>query len=239
TSDPLIRLWRTCRDEMRLPTQEEIEEQLSRVGMRHVELDSAANTIKFQREGLSLNLGAIGKGHALDCMTTQLEEQDNRDFLLHGGRSSIIARGQNTEGGWPVGVGNPLFTDRRLGTILLKDQALATSGSNIQYFRIGDRRFGHILDPRTGWPTEEVLSVTVLAPTAAVADALSTAFYVMGVEETRHYCAKHPDCSAIVIPKPGTDRRVSPQVFGIDASQIYWDAEQIMLPEKRNDGSNR
>ena len=87
--------------------------------------------------------------------------------------------------GWPVGIGNPLFTEKRLGTLLLCDQAMATSGSNIQFFRHEGKRYGHILDPRTGWPVDGMLSVTVLAPSAALADALSTAFFVMGVEKAR------------------------------------------------------
>lgn len=231
TSDPLIRLWRTCRDEMRVPDPSELQERLEQVGMQFVRLDKSAGTVKFDRQGLSLNLGAIGKGHALDCMTRKLVEQGSSDFLLHGGRSSVIAQGENCQGGWPVGIGNPLFTDRRLGTIVLKNQSLATSGSNIQHFRIGDQRYGHILDPRTGWPTEQVLSVTVVAPTAAAADALSTAFYVMGIEETQEYCDNHPDCGAIVIPKPSNDRRVRPHVFGVEPGQIYWDAEQIVVPD--------
>jgi thiamine biosynthesis lipoprotein len=231
TSDPLIQLWRTCRDESRLPTDQEIEARLQQVGMRHVAFDEPSRKISFKQPRLSLNLGAIGKGYALDRMTEELENLGNHDFLLHGGRSSLITRGVNNDGGWPVGIGNPLFTDRRLGTLLLKNQALATSGSNIQHFRIGDRRYGHILDPRTGWPIETVLSVTALAPSAAMADALSTAFYVMGIERTQEYCSRHPEYGAIIIPKTTNDRRVSPQVFGVDPSQIYWDQSQIITPE--------
>ena len=83
---------------------------------------------------------------------------------------------------WPVGLRNPLLPHERLGTLMFCDQALSTSGSNVQYFRHAGERYGHILDPRTGWPPSHLLSVSVVAPTAAVADALSTAFFVAGVE---------------------------------------------------------
>ncbi|HEX6985333.1 MAG TPA: FAD:protein FMN transferase, partial [Planctomycetaceae bacterium] len=207
-----IALWQRCRREDRLPTDDEVADALARSGMRHVRLDPVNRTVAFDRPGVGFNFGAIGKGYALDRCAELLghgpfsrDRQGSLDalpsvaanddspltahhsppssFCLHGGHSSVLARGDhNGTGGWPVGIGNPLFTSRRLGTILLKDRALGTSGSNIQFYRHGGKRYGHILDPRTARPTGELLSVTVVAPTAAIADALSTAFFVLGVE---------------------------------------------------------
>ena len=77
----------------------------------------------------------------------------------------------------------------RLAEFVLCDQALGTSGSGTQFFHYQGKRYGHIIDPRSGWPAEQVLSATVIAPTAEQADALSTAFYVLGLEPARHYCA--------------------------------------------------
>ena len=247
TTEPLIQLWRDCRAAVRVPTQDEIDGRLAMVGMNHVTLDSEHETLSLSQTGTSINLGAIGKGYALDRMASWLSEKasetttvntnednnPNGDFLLHGGQSSLLARGSHTGcNGWPVGIGNPLFTDRRLGTIVLQDQALATSGSNIQYYRVGDRRYGHILDPRTGWPVDGTLSVTAIADTAAKADALSTAFYVMESEQIAAFCQSHPDVGAILIPLPKGDRRVQPSVFGIDPQQVYWNSEQIRTPEE-------
>ena len=99
---------------------------------------------------------------------------------------------------WTVGVKDPLRDQRRLGQVELHDRALGTSGAQFQSFRHRGRRYGHILDPRTGWPADGVLSVTVLAPTAAEADALSTAFYVMGPEAAMDYCRRHPSIAAIL-----------------------------------------
>ena len=86
----------------------------------------------------------------------------------------------------------------RIGQIELHDRALGTSGVQHQSFRHRGRRYGHILDPRTGWPAEGVLSVSVLAPTAAEADALSTAFYVLGPQAAQDYCREHPEVAAIM-----------------------------------------
>jgi thiamine biosynthesis lipoprotein len=230
TSGPLIALWRRCREAGRIPTQEEIDECRLVVGMEHVALDEDASTVSFDGAGVELNFGGIGKGYALDRCVEQLTTQGFDGFVMHGGRSSVMARGDhNGQGGWPVGIGNPLFTDKRLGTVLLRDQALSTSGSNIQYFRHEGRRFGHILDPRTGWPVEGTLSVTVLAPSAAVADALSTAFFVGGVEIARQCCDNLPHVGAVLIPRPERGRRVRPVVMGIPDDQIFWDLEQVEL----------
>ena len=228
TSGPLIALWRETRDDNRIPTEAEIAECLERVGMSHIELETDAETVQFDRPDVELNLGGIGKGFALDRMAEQLVDNELGEFLLHGGRSSVLARGDhNSTGGWPVGIGNPLFTDRRLGTLLLQDQALSTSGSNIQYFRHKGQRYGHILDPRTGWPVEGQLSVTVVAESAAVADALSTAFFVLGVEKAAACCHHLPGVGAILTPRPESGRRVRPVVIGISDEQIFWETDDV------------
>jgi thiamine biosynthesis lipoprotein len=92
-----------------------------------------------------------------------------------------------------------LKSGHRLAEIWLRDRALGTSGSGRQFFHHQGRRFGHVLDPRTGVSVEGILSATVLAPTAALADALSTAFFVMGVEATEQYCARHADVGALLV----------------------------------------
>ena len=98
-----------------------------------------------------------------------------------------------------MGVRNPLRPARRLGHLRLYNRALATSGSGTQFFMHDGHRYGHILDPRSGRPAEGVLSISVLAPTAAQADALSTAFYVMGPDAARAYCAEHSEISALML----------------------------------------
>lgn len=228
TSGPLIALWRAARADNRIPTEDEIAACLKRVGMSHVGLDVEATSVRFDQPDVELNLGGIGKGFALDQMSQQLVENGLPEFLLHGGRSSVLARGDhNGLGGWPVGIRNPLFTGQRLGTLLLRDQALSTSGSNIQYFRYQGRRYGHILDPRTGWPAEGQLSVTVVAESAAVADALSTAFFVLGVEKGAECCHHLPGVGAILTPQPDGSRRVRPVVIGISDEQIFWETDDV------------
>lgn len=100
---------------------------------------------------------------------------------------------------WQINLPHPIRSDQRLGEIHLSNKALGTSNSRFQSFRHEGKLYGHILDPRTGYPAQQVLSATVLAPTATLADALSTAFYVLGPDKTSEYCQTHPDVSAILL----------------------------------------
>jgi thiamine biosynthesis lipoprotein len=141
--------------------------------------------VRFLRPGVEINPGAIGKGWAIDRAVESLAAAGVASVLVHGGQSSVRARGTQgpaVEGrhGWRVGLRHPLRPGRRLATITLDDRALGTSGSGTQFFIDRGRRVGHILDPRTGLPAEGVISATVLAESAADADALATALYVLG-----------------------------------------------------------
>ncbi|MBW3543775.1 MAG: FAD:protein FMN transferase [Planctomycetes bacterium] len=222
TSGPMIALWRKCRAENRVPGESELAECRGRTGIDKLQFDEAARTIRFAREGVSLDLGGIGKGYALDRIGDHLLREGQTQWLIHGGHSSMLARGENNRtGGWPVGLRHPLFPNRQFATIVLRDRALSSSGSGVQYFRHEGRRYGHILDPRTGWPVppEAMLSVTVLASTAAEADALSTAFFVMGVENARRHCDNNPEVAALIVP-PATGRTLESIVLNMPAGVV-------------------
>jgi len=181
----LVRTWGFLRRQGRTPTADELARARASAGMQWVELDEAGCRVRFTRQGVELNPGAIGKGWAIDRVMARLRDSGVRSALVHGGASSVRAIGSQGavfpgRRGWPVGVRHPLRPGRRLATVQLDDKALGTSGSGTQFFIERGRRLGHILDPRTGVPAEGVLSATVLAPTAAEADSLSTALYVLG-----------------------------------------------------------
>lgn len=223
TSGPLIALWRQCREDDRIPTDTEVAAALRRTGIDHVEFDDSQVRVRFTGPDTELNLGGIGKGHALDRTGTFLTENGVSEWLTHGGHSSLLARGgHNGLAGWPIGLRNPLFPTERLATVLLKDCALSTSGIAVQGFRHAGKRYGHILNPRTGWPVEGMLSVTVFAPTAAEADALSTAFFVMGVENSRDYCDNCPDVSALLIPPPSRGRQLEIINCGLSEDLLFF-----------------
>jgi thiamine biosynthesis lipoprotein len=222
TAGPLSEAWGFSRRQGRLPSDAEITTALQCVGMDHVVLDETQRTVAFRRPGVSVNFNSIGKGYALDRMAELLADNGVDDYLLHGGRSSVLARGTRPgmDGvGWPIGLRHPLRPTERLAEFYLRDQALATSGSATQFFRHQGRQYGHILDPRTGRPAEGVYSATVIAPSAAEADALSTAFYVMGPDAVEQYCAGRPEISAILVFPARREGAVEVVAVGLDDDQ--------------------
>jgi len=209
TAGPLSEVWGFSRRKGTIPSEDDLQEAIKNVGGDLIKLDPKEHTIQFKRPGVRINLGAIGKGYALDRCADALTVGMVNDFLFHGGQSSVVAQGSTSHdseiwpdgksGGWAVGVVHPLRPSQRLATIRLKNRALATSGSARQFFRHKGQRYSHVLDPRTGRPAEGVLSATVVAPTAALADALSTAFFVMGTGSAFDYCRKHPEIAVLFV----------------------------------------
>ena len=218
TSTPLWEAWGFSRRAGAVPSPEQLAEARTYVGSHLVELDPQHRTIRFRRPGVRLNLGSLGKGYALDRCAEKLAAAGMGDFLLHGGYSSVLARGspQGAEGpsrgttspGWTVGIRHPMRRDRRVAEVRLSGRALSTSGASAQSFRHQGRRYGHIIDPRTGQPAEGVLSATAVAPSAALAEALSTAFYVMGPDPALDYCRPRPELAAVVVYRSSQDGEI-------------------------------
>lgn len=201
TSGPLVKVWGFYRREGRIPSEVELADALACVGFAKVELNSEQRSVRFLREGVEINLGAIGKGFALDHCADYLSQNGVQDFILHGGQSSVLARGHRdgAETGWNISLSHPERHEEVLLTLPLRNQAVGTSGTAKQHFFHRGKRYGHLLDPRTGQPVDHLLSATCIAPDAATADALATAFFVLGEEGTRAYCKRHPEMSAVLI----------------------------------------
>lgn len=204
TSTPLWEAWGFARRAGEIPSEEQLAKARSLVGGHFVELDPSRQTVRFRRPGVKINVASIGKGFALDVCAERLLALGMTDFLLHGGQSSVLGRGAPVAAGdkrqpWEVGLRDPRQSGRRLAVVRLCNRALGTSGGQFQSFRHQGRRYGHILDPRSGMPVDGVLSTTVLAPTAALADALSTAFFVMGPCKATACCEMHPEIGMVML----------------------------------------
>lgn len=207
TSGPLSRTWGFLKREGRLPSDDEIAAAMEVVGFENVELDPDHRTIRFLKPGVEINFNSIGKGYALDRVAELMSERGVTDYLSHGGSSSVLARGRdrsNDFGGWAIGVPHPHRRDDYVGQIILRDEALGTSGAGTQFFEIDGRRYGHLIDPRIGRPTEGVYTATAIAATAAEGDALATAFYINGPAGASEYCAEHKNVAAVLVcPREG------------------------------------
>jgi thiamine biosynthesis lipoprotein len=238
TSAPLWRTWGFARRSAAIPADDQLAKAKALVGCHLVELDATHKTVRFRKAGVELNLGSIGKGYALDRGAEVLRRAGIRDFLFHGGHSSVLAAGSRmglpgesgdgAQGGWRVGLPHPLRRGARLGEIRLRHRALATSSSTFQYFRHRGKRYGHVLDPRTGWPAEGVLSAIALAPQAAVADALSTAFYVMGPDRVGRYCKSRPELAAVLVCPAARGPGVDILSFGLEEDDLRLGVESSL-----------
>ncbi len=195
-------IWGFSKRQGAMPTQTEIDDALTSVGHQHIELLQSAQQVSLRDTNTQLNPGGIGKGFALDRAAQRLREYRVENFLMHGGASSVVAGGSRahhkTGGGWLVAVKHPFQPQNVLGTVRLRDEALGTSGSGKQFFHFRGKRYSHIIDPRTGRPAEGLCSATVIAPSAAVADALATALFVMGRQSASEFLDRHQDIAAIL-----------------------------------------
>ena len=210
TSTPLLQAWGFLQREGRRPDAATLEATRALVGMERVRLDAALRTVRFDRPGTQVSFGSLGKGYALDRMAHGLRRGGVPKALLSAGGSSVVAFGGGDEG-YAVDVRSKRASGARLFGLRLRDAAQATSGSGEQFFEVDGQRYGHVLDPRTGWPATGVLSATVVTASAADADALSTAFLVAGPSLAESYCADHPGTLALLVLEAEPDR---PRVFG-------------------------
>ena len=223
TAGPLADLWGVSRNSPRLPDIAAIHQCLSKLGCDKLILDSTNQTVRFSCSGPEINLGGIGKGFALDECHRLLRRHGLSDYMLHGGLSSLLASGHHggAESPWLVDLRLPGFEQPLLARLPIRDAALATSGDSVQHFEVDGVKFGHILDPRSGQPAAGWQLVTVYAPTAAEADAFSTAFYVLSPEATLQFCRAHPAVSAILVAR-GDGADVTVHTVGQLPDGVRW-----------------
>jgi thiamine biosynthesis lipoprotein len=197
TAGPLVRCWGFFERAGRVPGAVRLADALACTGVGHLRF-GRHRTVSFARQGVELNFGGIGKGYALDRAGRLLERRGRRCALLNGGSSSVLAIGHPPDQDrWIIGLRDPVRRDRRWALLRLADAAVATSGVTEQSFVAGGRRYGHLLDPRSGQPVDGRLSVTVVASCAAEADALATAFFVGGPSLAVRCAADRTDLLAI------------------------------------------
>ncbi len=186
TVGPLMKAWGFFQDDGRVPTGRELTAVRGRVGYRHVHLNAVDRTIRFDTPGVELDLGGIAKGYAVDRVVRLLKERGVGAALVSAGGSTVFGIGAPPgEDAWRVSVQDPLDPARIAFTVALRDRAVSVAGSSEKFFARGRRRYGHIMNPRTGRPVQDVLTVAVLAPTGTAGDALDDALFVRGVNGSR------------------------------------------------------
>jgi thiamine biosynthesis lipoprotein len=191
TVGPLMKAWGFFRDEGRVPGEQELAAARARVGHRHVSLDRARRSVRFDREGVEIDLGGIGKGYAVDRAVARLRARGVASALVNLGGSSVYGLGAPPgDEAWSTGIADPTSPEREALRVPLRDRALSVSGGYARSFVKGGVTYAHIMDPRTGRPVSGVLSVAVLSASATDGDALDNVLFVQGLDRARAFVAR-------------------------------------------------
>lgn len=181
TVGPLVRVWGFYKGTGRLPHRAEIRGALARVGYQKVLLDEANQSVRFTRTGVEIDPGGIGKGYAVDRVVEILRERGIRSALISAGGSSIYGLGAPPgEAGWPVKIRHPRTPKQTVADLVLRDLSMSTSGTSEKFFVAGGKIYSHVFDPRTGYPAQGVLSVSVTAPRTIDSEAWTKPYFIQG-----------------------------------------------------------
>lgn len=189
TVGPLMKVWGFYKGSGRFPHRSEIRGAMTKVGYGNIELIPPFQSIRFRKSGVELDPGGIGKGYAVDRIVPLLKQFGIQSGLITAGSSSIYAIGAppNEARGWRLEIRNPKDPRHTVQEVFLKDESMSTSGNYEKFFRVREKMYSHIMDPRTGYPSEGMLSVSVIAPKTLDSEAWTKPFYING----RQWAASH------------------------------------------------
>lgn len=185
---PLMKVWGFYKGSGHLPHRAEVRGALDKVGYRNILLDSKAQTVRFAQKGVELDPGGVGKGYAVDKVVDVLRSNGITSGLVSAAGSSIFALGNPPgEPGWRLNIKDPKNQDKTVAGITLKDESLSTSGNYEKYFLAEGKLYSHIMDPRTGFPSQGMLSTSVVAPRTLDSEIWAKPYYILG----RQWAALH------------------------------------------------
>ena len=224
TVAPLMRCWGFMNGAGHIPDPAELEAAREVVGIGFVRLNEIDRSVRFAKPGVMLDLGAIGKGYAIERAAEVLREAGVRSALLHGGTSSIYALGSPLNGEhWLVAIENPCARGPAsprleptmasssmpsLATVGLKDKSLSVSAISEKFFETGGKTFGHVIDPRSGEPANNALLAAVVLPSATETDALSTALLTLGPSGHSLISSVRPGVRTLVLHQANGELKV-------------------------------
>lgn len=193
------RLWRFDGSMERMPAAADITASVTRVGFQKIILDEANGTVFLPESGMKIGFGAIGKGYAADRARRLLEEAGCQAGIINAS-GDLTAWGRQPSGDdWKVAITNPLNKEKAFAWLPVDGRSVVTSGSYEKFVRFNGIRYAHIIDPRTGYPSTGIVSVTILAPSTELADALATSVFVMGVDTGLDFINQLPGVDCVIV----------------------------------------
>lgn len=197
------KIWKFDGSMTRMPAEEDIKSSVSKVGYQNIILNEAEHTVFLKLPGMKIGFGAIGKGYAADRAKDLLQSKGVIAGIINAsGDMNTWGKQVNGED-WKVAITNPMDKNKAFALLPLKNEAVVTSGDYEKFVEFNGTRYAHIIDPRTGYPATGIISVTVFAPKAELADALATSVFVMGKEVGLNRINQLPKVECIIIDVEG------------------------------------
>jgi len=188
TVGPLMKVWGFYKGSGHLPHRAEVRTALAHIGYQNVELNRANHSVRFLRSAMNIDPGGIGKGYAVDRMINILKEYGVKSALISAARSSIYALGTPPgEPGWRAQIRDPKDGSKVATEVLLHDESMSTSGNYEKFFMAEGQLYSHIMDPRTGFPAQGMIQVSVITPRCIDSEAWTKPVYIQG----RRWAANH------------------------------------------------
>lgn len=186
TVGPLMRAWGFFGGTHHVPSPAQLHEAFEFVGYQHIKLNASSQTVYFDRPGVEIDPGGVGKGYAVDRMIEILRVRGFRNALVAASGSSIYGLGNPPDEprGWPISIADPWDHRNNAAQVFLKDLSLSTSGTYEKSFRVGGHRYSHIMDPRRGVPAESAVQVTVIAPRTVDSEVWAKPYFIQGSKWT-------------------------------------------------------
>ena len=193
------KLWRFDGSMEKIPTDEEIKRSVSKIGFEKIKLDVDAQTVFLLEPGMKIGFGAIGKGYAADRAKALLQSKEVRAGIINAS-GDLTTWGNKADGGkWMVGISNPLNKRKVFGWLPVMESSVATSGNYEKFVVFKGKKYSHIIDPRTGYPTSGISSVSIFANKVELCDALATAVFVMGKDTGLHMIDQLDGVEAVLV----------------------------------------
>src|SRR5262245_31900914 len=209
TVEPLVRAWGFIGGPRRVPSEAEARAAWALVGAGDVAFDSAAGTIRFARRGMRIDLGGIAKGYAVDLAIRALRARGVANALVDASGNMMSLGHPPGSEHWRIGLRDPRDRVRWFARLWLDGDAISTSANYEQFVAKDGKRYGHILDPRTGQPASGLLAVTVVAADATTTDSWDTPLYVLGRDAAKAKALERTDVAAVLVA-PGAPAEGGP-----------------------------
>lgn len=196
-------VWRFDGSMEKMPEEPEIQKSVRNVGYHNILLDPAQQTVFLKKPGMKIGFGAVGKGYAADRARKLLLQEGAPGGIINASGDMTVWGHQPDGTPWQVAITNPMDKTRSFGTLPVDNGAVVTSGNYEKFVTFNGKRYSHIIDPRTGYPVEGIASVTVFAPGAELADALSTAIFVMGIDAGLYLADQMKGVECLIVDETG------------------------------------